>query len=100
MAGKTPGVLGVDFTASGGHIIVDSRQHRLLNPAGPDNGDLPYLYATANDTVQAEFFTTLVDPGLLMDDDGSTIVIHENRDDHNTRPIGGAGGRIACGVLN
>ena len=89
-----------DFKASGGHINVDNRQHGLLNPAGPDNGDLPNIYAAADGTVQAELFTTLVDPDLLMDDDGSAIVIHENRDDHNTQPIGGAGGRIACGVLN
>ena len=27
-------------------------------------------------------------------------LIHESSDDHNTQPIGGAGGRIACGVLN
>ncbi len=89
-----------DFKASGGHINVDNRQHGLLNPAGPDNGDLPNIYAAADGTVQAELFTTLVDPDLLMDDDGSAIVIHENRDDHNAQPIGGSGGRIACGVLN
>ena len=89
-----------DFGASGGHINVDNRQHGLLNPDGPDNGDLPNIYATADGTVQAELFTTLVDPDMLMDDDGSAIVIHENSDDHNTQPIGGAGGRIACGVLN
>ena len=88
-----------DFKASGGHINVDNRQHGLLNPDGPDNGDLPNIYATADGTVQAEFFTTLVSPELLMDDDGSAIVVHENRDDHNTQPIGGAGGRIACGVI-
>ena len=89
-----------DFKASGGHINVDNRQHGLLNPGGPDNGDLPNIYATADGTVQAELFTTLVDRDLLMDEDGSAIVIHENPDDHNTQPIGGAGGRIACGVLN
>lgn len=89
-----------DFKASGGHINVDDRQHGLLNPDGPDNGDLPNIYAAADGTVQAELFTTLVDPDLLMDNDGSAIVIHENRDDHHTQPIGGAGGRIACGVLN
>ena len=89
-----------DFGASGGHINVDNRQHGLVNPHGPDNGDLPNIYAAADGTVEAELFTTLVDPDLLMDDDGSAIVIHENRDDHNTQPIGGAGRRIACGVLN
>ena len=89
-----------DFKASGGHINVDNRQHGLLNPDGPDNGDLPNIYAAADGTVRAELFTTLVDPDLLMDADGSAIVVHENRDDHSTQPIGGAGGRIACGVLN
>ena len=89
-----------DFGASGGHINVDNRQHGLLSPDGPDNGDLPNIYATTDGTVHAELFTTLVDPDLLMDDDGSAIVIHENRDDHSTQPIGGSGGRIACGVLN
>ena len=89
-----------DFKASGGHINVDNRQHGLLNPDGPDNGDLPNIYATADGAVQAELFTTLVDPDLLKDDDGSAIVIHENSDDHTSQPIGGAGGRVACGVLN
>ena len=89
-----------DFKESGGHINVDDRQHGLLNPDGPDNGDLPNIYADADGRVQAELFTTLVDPDMLMDDDGSAIVDHENRDDHNNQPIGGAGGRIACGVLN
>ena len=45
-------------------------------------------------------FTTLVDAEMLMDDDGSAIVVHENPDDHVTQPIGGAGGRVACGVLS
>ena len=89
-----------DFKASGGHVNVDNRQHGLLNHTGPDNGDLPNVYAAADGTVQAELFTTLVDPDLLMDADGSAVVVHENRDDHKTQPIGGAGGRIACGVLN
>ncbi len=89
-----------DFKASGGHINVDDKQHGLLNPDGPDNGDLPNIYAAADGTVQAELFTTRAGPDLLMDDDGSAIVIHENRDDHITQPIGGAGGRVACGVLS
>ena len=89
-----------DFGASGGHINVDNKQHGLLNPDGPDNGDLPNIYAAADGTVQAELFTTRAGPDMLMDDDGSAIVVHENRDDHITQPIGGAGGRVACGVLS
>ena len=31
--------------------------------------------------------------------DGSAVVIHANPDDHMTQPIGGAGARVACGVV-
>ena len=93
-----------DFKASGGHINPEGVAHGLLNPSGGDNGDLPNLYAAADGTARAEFFTTRVSlnggdlPGLL-DEDGSAVIIHDNPDDHVTQPIGGAGGRIACGVI-
>ena len=35
----------------------------------------------------------------LFDEDGSALVIHENPDDHISQPIGGAGARIACGMI-
>ena len=35
----------------------------------------------------------------LKDADGSALVIHANPDDHMSQPIGGAGARIACGVI-
>ena len=71
---------------------------------GPDNGDLPNLFVAADGTARAEFFTTLVsvaggDMPALLDEDGSAVIIHENPDDHMTQPIGGAGGRIGCGVI-
>jgi Cu-Zn family superoxide dismutase len=37
--------------------------------------------------------------GKVLDEDGSTLVIHANPDDDFTQPIGGSGGRIACGVI-
>lgn len=93
-----------DFKAAKGHIDPHKRQHGLLNSEGPERGDLPNLFVAADGTVKAEFFTTLVslDAGTapLLDDDGSAFVIHANRDDHMTQPIGGAGARIACGVIS
>ena len=78
--------------------------HGLRNPEGPDHGDLPNLYAGADGSAQAEFFTVLVsvaggDLPSLLDEDGSAVIIHENPDDHLIQPIGGAGGRIACGII-
>lgn len=93
-----------DFKASGGHINPDGVPHGLLNPEGGDNGDLPNLHAAADGSARAEFFTTRVSLGggdlpALLDADGSAVIIHESPDDHMTQPIGGSGGRIACGVI-
>ena len=99
------GSCGPDFTAAGGHVNPDGKAHGLRHPDGPDNGDLPNLYVAADGTARAEFFTTLVSVAgggalpALLDEDGSAVIVHEHPDDHLTQPIGGAGGRIACGVI-
>ena len=118
-SGLTPGWHGIhlhavgactpDFKAATGHITsTDDALHGLKNPertAGKgDNGDLPNLYAAADGTAQAEFFTSLVTVSggtmpTLLDADGSTVIIHESPDDHVTQPIGGAGGRVGCGII-
>ena len=93
------------FVASKGHLNQDAKEQGLMNPAGPDGGDLPNLYVRADGSFEAEFFTTLASLGgaggraKILDEDGAALVIHVNRDDHITQPIGGAGPRIACGVV-
>ena len=34
----------------------------------------------------------------IMNVEGA-VIIHEHPDDHMTQPIGGAGGRIGCGIV-
>ena len=107
--GLTPGGHGIhlhsvgscspDFKAAAGHINTNDKEHGLLNPKGIEDGDLPNIYAAADGTAKAEMFTTLVVLEDLLDDDGSAIVIHAQPDDHVTQPIGGAGDRVACGVI-
>ena len=97
-----------DFKAASGHINPRGAKHGLRHPDGPDNGDLPLLHVSMDGSARAEFFTTLVslsddamgDPPGLLDEDGSAVVIHANPDDHLTQPIGGAGGRVGCGVIS
>lgn len=96
-----------DFKASAGHVHSDKKVHGLLNPDGPDSGDLPNIYVGNDGTATAEFFTTRVSIndrgqegiGIVLDADGSALVIHANADDHVTQPIGGAGDRVACGAI-
>ena len=114
VAGLPPGGHGIhlhavgsctpNFKAATGHINPGKVKHGLRNPEGPDNGDLPNLYAAADGTARAEFFTTRVSVAggampALLDEDGSAVIIHENPDDHMAQPIGGSGGRIGCGII-
>jgi len=91
------------FTASGGHLDPHDRKHGLLNPEGPEIGDLPNIYVNHEGQVQAEIYApgvTLKQEGTgLLYGDGTALVIHEGEDDHKSQPIGGAGSRIACGVV-
>ena len=95
------------FQNAGGHInhAAAKRPHGLLNPQGPDFGDLPNVHVGADGMGRAEAYSPLVSlrgaggrPALL-DADGSALVVHANSDDQVTQPIGRAGDRHACGVI-
>ena len=95
-----------DFTSAGGHVHDKATLvHGLLNPDANDSGDLPNIYAAADGAANAEVYSTYVtlESGSakpkLVDSDGSAIVVHASADDHRTQPIGGAGARVACGVI-
>src|SRR6056297_3407211 len=90
--------LGV-FKNSGGHVGKVEDGHGLLNPNGPEGGDLPNIWAGADGAAGYEAFSTLFSLADLADEDGAALIIHENRDDHMTQPIGGAGPRVACAVI-
>ena len=93
------------FTASGAHLNPAGKKHGLMNPEGPDAGDLPNLMVHADGSVEVEMFTMLASLSgqggrpALLDENGAAIVIHDNRDDHLAQPIGGAGARRYCGVV-
>lgn len=116
VSGLEPGVHGMHFhaagtcddpaegfKATGGHVMPLGKPHGYMNPDGPHAGNLPNLIVHADGTAVVELHTHLVSltdgPAALLDEDGSTLIIHENEDDHLTQPIGGAGGRVACGVV-
>lgn len=93
------------FKNSGGHINPSGKEHGLKNPNGPDNADLPNLEVNAEGIARQTVFTDRLsfngagDRPALFDEDGSALVIHANEDDQMTQPIGGAGPRIACAVI-
>jgi Cu-Zn family superoxide dismutase len=90
------------FQLSKGHVNHAAKKHGLLNAEGPDEGDLPNIFAAADGSANAEVSSHVVrvsGHGGLKDSDGAALVIHANEDDHSNQPIGNAGGRVACAVL-
>lgn len=103
-----PGERGA-FLSAGGHL------------AGPDGeaghpehaGDLPTLYVAQDGTARIVTLTDRLDRELLLDEDGSAVMVHEKSDnlaniperyapegaDEETRNAGDGGSRMACGVV-
>lgn len=93
------------FKKSKGHIIKNNKPHGFLHEKGPHSGNLPNIIVDKNGNAHVELYTQLVSlkgsrnlPNLL-DNNGSALIIHEFEDDHISQPIGGAGARVACGVI-
>jgi len=91
------------FKDAGGHIMPENLPHGFFHPDGPHAGNLPNLIVSEDGTAMVELYSNLLmldqGAGAILDADGSTLMIHTNPDDHFTQPIGGSGGRIACGVV-
>ena len=98
----TVGTCTPDFAAAGDHFNPGETGHGYLYSGGVHAGDLPNIYASADGTARADFFTTAVtlDADVehsLFDADGSAIIIHDQPDTYGEDA--GAGGRAACGVI-
>jgi len=96
------------FRASGAHQgHNEDTAHGLLNPEGPEPGDLPNLFAPPSGPFAAEVYSPWLTLGPvekdkrepLLDADGAALVVHAGPDDHATQPIGGAGARIGCAAI-
>lgn len=93
-----------DFTSAGAHFNPSKKQHGFDNPKGFHAGDLPNIEIDENGTLDVELHAADVTlkqakKNSLLDEDGSTIIIHERVDDYMTDPAGNSGNRIACGAL-
>lgn len=91
------------FKKAGGHVDPHKKPHGFLNPGGPHEGNLANLIVGQEGTAELELYSQMVSleqgPANLLDQDGSALIIHANRDDHQSQPIGGSGDRIACAAI-
>ncbi len=99
-----------DFDAAGDHFNPEDAEHGFIHSAwkrgdssGGHGGDLPNIYAHADGSARADFFTvgfTLNDGPVhsVFDADGSAIIVHEKPDPYGEEEAD-TGARVACGVI-
>ncbi len=84
--------------AAGGHFDPEGTKAHKGPGGGGHKGDLPKLEVSAKGSATAKLKVV----GLkLADMRGKALVIHEGGDNYSDtpKPLGGGGGRIACGVV-
>ena len=120
MTGLTPGghALAIhevgtctpDFAAAGDHFNPTGAEHGFIHSAWKrggsaeaHSGDLPNIYAAADGSARADFFSVgiTLDVGpvhSILDADGSAIIVHERPDPYGESETD-TGARLACGVI-
>jgi len=87
-----------DLKSAGGHL-ADGAPHGVMVEGGPHPGDLPNAHVGEDGRLFVEHFDGLLTMDMLMDADGSAVIVHSGPDDYTSQPSGDAGDRIACGVI-
>jgi len=89
-----------DALSAGGHFNPDKKEHGAPDAPAHHAGDLGNLTVGADGTVKTTVtvdFLTLGDaPNSAV---GKAVIVHEKPDDLKSQPVGNAGGRVACGVV-
>jgi Cu-Zn family superoxide dismutase len=92
------------FTSAGPILtLVPGKSHGYLAEGGPEAGDLPNQFASADGRLRASTVANTFSIGngkrSIFDRDGVSIILDARGDDYRTQPLGNAGDRIACGVV-
>ncbi len=95
---------GPDFKSAGDHFNPDDKKHGLLHPKGSHAGDLPNIIVKDDGTAKAKLKAPEVTfkdvKGSLLTKEGTSLVIHDTKDDGMSQPAGNSGDRIACGEIS
>lgn len=88
-----------DGKSAGGHFFTEHNNHGALEELKTHVGDLGNLEANADGIAKTTFITEKLSFSGKESILGRGLIIHEGADDTKTQPTGGAGGRVACGVI-
>ncbi len=90
---------GKDGKTAGGHFFTDHENHGALENNETHVGDLGNLVANEEGIAKASFITDKLSFNGAENIIGRGVIVHADEDDTTTQPTGGAGARVACGVI-
>lgn len=93
-----------DFESAGDHFNPNDHDHGFDTEDGPHAGDLANIEVDKDGEAKGEIVADMVtletgEDNSLLEEDGTSLVIHADPDDNKSQPSGDAGDRIACGVI-
>lgn len=89
-----------DGMSAAGHFNPLGKPHGHHSGSERHAGDMPNLKADANGVAEARFHMSGITVGSgATDIVGRGLIVHANPDDYTSQPVGNAGGRLACAVI-
>lgn len=92
-----------DFKSAGSHFAPDRKVHGFKSKGGPHAGDMENVMVKDDGTAQIDIINPMVTiragKNSIVSAEGTSLVIHAQKDDYRTQPAGNAGDRIACGEI-
>jgi len=88
-----------DFSSAGGHFNPTNQQHGAAEASEKHLGDLGNIVADKKGKATYKMEIANMKLGGESGIVGKALIIHDKKDDLKTQPIGNAGGRIACSVI-
>jgi Cu-Zn family superoxide dismutase len=89
-----------DGMSAAGHFNPNGNPHGHHSTSAHHAGDMPNLKADASGnasmTVELDTITVSEGPASLV---GRGLIVHVQPDDYSSQPVGNAGGRVACAVI-
>lgn len=93
-----------DFKTAGGHFNPDEKAHGLKHENGAHAGDLENIIVREDGSIDQSFITDKVtlqkhQKHSIHRKEGTSLIMHEEKDDGVSQPAGDAGARMLCGVI-
>ena len=89
-----------DGMSAGGHFNPKGSPHGPPSTQARHAGDMPSLkadsYGNASFTAELDIITVSDGPTSVV---GRGLIVHAQPDDYKTQPVGNAGARLACAVI-